>query len=70
MNLLRFLNKGTMRKSRTLRARARVRTFIPRLDALEDRQLLSTVVVKNSNDSGPGSLRSAIIAVASPSWSR
>jgi hypothetical protein len=31
------------------------------LDALEDRFLLSTITVTNTNDSGPGSLRSAIL---------
>src|SRR5262249_19067719 len=39
-------------------------TFRPRLEALEDRWLPSTLTVLNSLDSGPGSLRAAI-AVAS-----
>jgi len=33
----------------------------PSLEALETRQLLSTYVVINTNDSGAGSLRQAII---------
>ena len=40
------------------RARPPVRLL---LDALEDRFLLSTITVTNTNDSGPGSLRSAIL---------
>src|SRR5262245_44702289 len=39
-------------------------TFRPRLEALEDRWLPSTLTVLNNLDSGPGSLRAAI-AVAS-----
>ncbi len=33
----------------------------PRLEAMEDRTLLSTFVVSNTGDSGPGSLRQAIL---------
>src|SRR5579871_1732206 len=33
----------------------------PGLEALEDRMLLSTFFVTNTNDSGPGSLRQAIL---------
>src|SRR3954454_1995249 len=33
----------------------------PRLEAMEDRTLLSTLLVSNTDDSGPGSLRQAII---------
>jgi hypothetical protein len=32
----------------------------PRLELLEERTLLSIVVVENSSDNGPGSLRAAI----------
>jgi hypothetical protein len=40
--------------------RNRRRRFAPLLDALEVRALLSTIVVTNNGDSGPGSLRQAI----------
>src|SRR5215472_7882929 len=39
--------------------------FLPRLDRMEDRTLLSTVTVLNNHDSGPGSLRAAIAAASS-----
>jgi hypothetical protein len=35
--------------------------FQPRLEALEDRTVPSTFVVSNTNDSGPGSLRQALL---------
>ena len=35
--------------------------FLPRADTLEGRALLSTITVKNTNDSGAGSLRDAIM---------
>ena len=35
------------------------RVFMPRLEALEDRTVLSTFLVTNLNDSGSGSLRDA-----------
>ena len=47
------------------RARARRRRFAPALDALEVRALLSSLVVTNTNDSGPGSLRQEIASAAS-----
>jgi hypothetical protein len=31
-------------------------SFVPRLESLEDRALLSTLTVTNTNDKGPGSL--------------
>src|SRR5215472_12204422 len=40
-------------------------TFRPRLEALEDRWLPSTLTVLNNLDSGPGSLRAAIGAASS-----
>src|SRR5438105_4634814 len=36
------------------------RSFLPRLEALEDRTVLSTLTVLNNHDSGAGSLRAAI----------
>ena len=38
------------------------RSFVPRLELLEDRTLPSTLTVLNNADSGDGSLRAAIIA--------
>ena len=38
--------------------------FLPRPDALEGRTLLSTITVKNTNDSGAGSLRQALMNAA------
>src|SRR5947209_3606122 len=37
------------------------RTFVPRLEALEDRAVPSTLTVLNDHDSGPGSLRQAVL---------
>src|SRR6266849_8957736 len=39
----------------------RRRTFRPHLEVLEDRTLLSTLLVTTTADSGPGSLRQAIL---------
>ena len=41
--------------------------FVPALDGLEVRALLSTIVVTNANDSGAGSLRQAILVAPSGS---
>ncbi len=41
--------------------RAPGRRFAPALDPLEGRALLSTLVVTDNHDSGPGSLRQAIL---------
>jgi hypothetical protein len=49
-----------LRPARNRRAIARRQTH-PRLEQLEDRQLLSTFAVINTNDSGAGSLRQAIL---------
>ncbi len=53
------------RRQQTLRKPARQgRSFVPRLELLEDRTVLSTLIVTNPADSGDGSLR-AILALAS-----
>jgi hypothetical protein len=39
--------------------------FVPRLEAMEDRTVLSTLTVLNNADSGPGSLRDTIAAASS-----
>src|SRR5262249_2235590 len=49
------------RLARNRTARPRRYAYRPRLDALEERRLLSTFQVTNTNDSGPGSLRQAIL---------
>lgn len=41
------------------------RQFLPRVDLMEDRTLLSTVTVMNNNDGGPGSLRAAVAGAVS-----
>ncbi len=41
--------------------RPALRAFRPRFEVLEDRSLLSTFTVLNLNDSGPGSLRQAVL---------
>jgi hypothetical protein len=46
-------------------ARARRRQFLPRVDLMEDRTLLSTLTVMNNKDSGSGSLRFEIAAASS-----
>ena len=38
----------------------RTRSFVPRLEILEDRMLPSSLTVMNTNDKGPGSLRGTI----------
>src|SRR5262245_21293910 len=40
------------------------RSFVPRLEGLEDRRCPSTLTVRTTADSGPGSLRAAIAAAA------
>ena len=47
------------------RSRAFRRRFVPGIDLMEDRTLLSTLTVMNNNDSGSGSLRATIAAAAS-----
>src|SRR5437588_4484952 len=48
------------RTSRSKRPAGRRPAFIPRLESLEDRTVPSTLVVSNSLDKGPGSLRDTI----------
>src|SRR5947208_14528397 len=59
---------GRNRQGRTQRRKPAPRlSFVPRLDVLEDRSLPSTFSVSNLADSGPGSLRQAVLdANASP----
>src|SRR5713226_8317650 len=54
------------RRQQTHRKPARQgRSFVPRLELLEDRTVLSTLTVTNPADSGDGSLRAAIAAAQS-----
>src|SRR5437870_3858394 len=54
------------RRQQTHRQPARLgRSFVPRLEPLEDRTVLSTLTVTNPADSGDGSLRAAIAAAQS-----
>ncbi len=41
------------------------RRFVPRIDLMETRTLLSTLTVSTANDNGPGSLRATIAAATS-----
>src|SRR5262249_31950462 len=67
-SMLSFLFRGARTPARTPQRPPRCRrSFVPRLDVLEDRTLPSTFTVTNLLDSGPGSLRAAITAAtASP----
>jgi titin len=51
--------RGARNRRRT--PRSRPTRFVPRLETLEDRRLLSVYAVINTNDSGVGSLRQAIL---------
>src|SRR5262245_10087777 len=59
---------GSSKEMQTMRfntqSRVHRRRFLPRLEALEDRTLTSTLMVVNTADSGPGSLRDAVAAAA------
>jgi hypothetical protein len=61
MSLVTLVQKWLAQRSRPAAAGRRQRRFVPQIDGLEDRQLLSTILVVNTNDSGPGSLRQAIL---------
>ena len=52
---------GRRQLSLRLARRARTRAFLPFLEPVEDRVVLSTFVVTNTDDSGSGSLRQAIL---------
>ena len=52
---------SSWRNKRPSQRRATRRTFRPLLESLEARSLLATFTVVNTNDSGPGSLRQAIL---------
>jgi hypothetical protein len=56
-------NSPRRRERRTVRDRRR--RFLPDVDRMEGRTLLSTLTVTNNNDSGTGSLRAEIAAAAS-----
>src|SRR5262249_2119571 len=49
----------------TPRRAGRRPSFVPRLEALEDRVVPSTLTVTNTNDKGPGSLRATITSANS-----
>src|SRR5262245_43455223 len=53
------------RSTRKLTVRTRRHALRPRLEDLEQRSLLSTFQVINTNDSGPGSLRQALLDASS-----
>jgi hypothetical protein len=67
--LLQSLRAGPQRGRKNRLARRRARRglasprhhFVPRLEALEDRLVPSTFTVRNLHDSGPGSLRQAVL---------
>ena len=53
--------RSSRRRPQTQRQPVRLgRSFVPRLEPLEDRTVLSTLTVANPADSGDGSLRAAI----------
>jgi hypothetical protein len=60
------VRSGRVQRNRTRRRAVTARrSFVARLEAFEDRTLLSTFTVANLNDSGTGSLRAAIAAASS-----
>ena len=58
---------GMMRTRMRSRSRSGAlrRRFLPGIDLMEARTLLSTLTVSNNKDSGPGSLRATIAAATS-----
>src|SRR6516162_719475 len=67
--ILTFQGVPQMFSLRTLRGTPRRAgrrpSFVPRLEALEDRLVPSTLTVTNTNDKGPGSLRATITHASS-----
>lgn len=55
----------SLRMKAALGRRRATKRFVPNVGGLEERALLSTLVVTNRNDTGPGSLRNAIDTAAS-----
>src|SRR5262245_36887913 len=62
ISLLRCLKSGSPRQRKRSLERHQRPCFVPRLDVLEDRTLPSTFTVLNLADSGPDSLREAVLA--------
>jgi hypothetical protein len=61
-SMLRSINRGPGRNHRIGRNSSRKSpSFLPRLECLEDRTVLSTLTVLNNFDNGVGSLRDAIV---------
>ena len=58
---LHFLGKRRARDNQRVRPLGNRRAFSPRHEILEDRTVLSPLTVSNSLDTGPGSLRQAIV---------
>lgn len=56
--MFRFQSPGTRKHARRIRSRCLIR---PQLESLETRRLLASFLVVNTNDSGTGSLRQAIL---------
>src|SRR5262245_39760279 len=59
-----FLFRGARNRTLLGKPASRRRSFVPRLEALEDRSLPSTLTVTNLADSGVGSLRGQLAAAA------
>src|SRR5262245_52965978 len=59
-SLLRHLNRGPRQHSGSGRKSSRTSRFVPQLEILEDRTVLSELMVLNNLDKGAGSLRDAI----------
>src|SRR5437588_3266461 len=57
-----FQKRALQGRKASRRPASPCRPFVPRLEPLEDRSLPSTFTVTNLNDSGPGSLRAAVLA--------
>src|SRR5262245_54256200 len=62
--MLSFLFRGARTGTRRAKPASRRRSFMPRLDVLEDRSLPSTLTVTSLADSGRGSLRGQLANAA------